>query len=188
MVLLKMSKTDKAMFVYFFGMHAKPSLWGLSKTCLSQHTIQYPNQMNIKPQSKAIKREQLKSSQFEGYFHSTMLMQVLRKGFLSVKKNKERGGRGFPPVACNFFSFSLCFLFSSSSFMMNEAKAATPPPPPPDSILNLPNVKPSYFHKKEWNFTQKPEMRFLVQQILDLLKSRSDLQYGPKLHPPSRPL
>lgn len=98
-----------------------------------------------------------------------MLMQVLRKGFLSVKKNKERGGRGFPPVACNFLSFSLCFLFSSSSFMMNEAKAATPPPPPPppppDSILNLPNVKPSFFHKKEWNFTQKPEMRFPVSLI-----------------------
>lgn len=68
---------------------------------------------------------------FEGYFHSTMLMQVLRKGFLRVKKKRERAGLGFPPVACSFFSFSRCFLFSSSSFMMNEARAGTPP----ESIL-----------------------------------------------------
>lgn len=61
-----------------------------------------------------------------------MLMQFLRKGFLRVKKKRVRAGRGFPPVACSFFSFSRCFLFSSSSFMMNEARAGTPP----DSILD----------------------------------------------------
>lgn len=47
-----------------------------------------------------------------------MLMQALRKGFLRVKKKRDLVGRGLPPVACSFFSFSFCFLFSSSSFMM----------------------------------------------------------------------
>lgn len=63
-----------------------------------------------------------------------MLMQALRKGFLSVKKKRDLAGRGLPPVAWSFFSFSLCFLFNSSSFMMTGLAASalvailTPPP------------------------------------------------------------
>lgn len=63
-----------------------------------------------------------------------MLMQALRKGFLRVKRKRDLAGRGLPPVACSFFSFSLCFLFSSSSFMMTGLAASalaailTPPP------------------------------------------------------------
>lgn len=53
-----------------------------------------------------------------GYFHSTMVRQALRKGFLKVKKSRERAGLGLPPVAISFFSFSFCFLFSVSSSMM----------------------------------------------------------------------
>lgn len=49
-----------------------------------------------------------------------MLMQALRNGFFRVKKKRDLAGRGLPPVACSFLSFSLCFLFSSSSFMMND--------------------------------------------------------------------
>lgn len=60
----------------------------------------------------------------KGYFHSTMLMQAFLKGFVRVKKKRDRAGRGLPPVACIFFNFSLCFLFSSSSFMMNDVNAA----------------------------------------------------------------
>lgn len=60
----------------------------------------------------------------KGYFHSTMLMQALRKGFLSVKRKRDLAGLGLPPVACSFFSFSLCFLFSSSSFMMTGLAAS----------------------------------------------------------------
>lgn len=60
----------------------------------------------------------------KGYFHSTMLMQALRKGFFSVKKKSDLAGRGFPPVAWSFFSFSFCFLFSSSSFMMTGLAAS----------------------------------------------------------------
>lgn len=60
----------------------------------------------------------------KGYFHSTMLMQALRKGFLRVKRKRDLAGRGLPPVACSFFSFSLCFLFSSSSFMMTGLAAS----------------------------------------------------------------
>ncbi len=61
---------------------------------------------------------------YKGYFHSTMLMQALRKGFLRVKRKRDLAGRGLPPVACSFFSFSLCFLFSSSSFMMTGLAAS----------------------------------------------------------------
>lgn len=63
-----------------------------------------------------------------------MLMQALRKGFLRVKKKRDLAGRGLPPVAWSFFSFSLCFLFNSSSFMMTGFAASalvailTPPP------------------------------------------------------------
>lgn len=63
-----------------------------------------------------------------------MLMQALRKGFLRVKKKRDLAGRGLPPVACSFFSFSFCFLFNSSSFMMTSFVASaldaisTPPP------------------------------------------------------------
>lgn len=53
-----------------------------------------------------------------------MLMQALRKGFLRVKRKRDLAGRGLPPVACSFFSFSLCFLFSSSSFMMTGLAAS----------------------------------------------------------------
>lgn len=56
--------------------------------------------------------------QVSGYFHSTILRQALRKGFLNVKKRRERAGLGLPPVAISFFSFSFCFLFSVSSSMM----------------------------------------------------------------------
>lgn len=63
-----------------------------------------------------------------------MLMQALRKGFLRVKKKRDLAGRGLPPVACSFFSFSLCFLFNSSSFMMTgfaaSALVAISKPPP----------------------------------------------------------
>lgn len=82
-----------------------------------------------------VKRGLTKSRKLgKGYFHSTMLMQALRKGFLRVKKKRDRAGRGLPPVACSFFSFSLCFLFSSSSFMTTGFAASalvailTPPP------------------------------------------------------------
>lgn len=60
----------------------------------------------------------------KGYFHSTMLMQALRKGFLRLSRKRDLAGRGFPPVACSFLSFSLCFLFSSSSFMMTGLAAS----------------------------------------------------------------
>lgn len=58
--------------------------------------------------------------QVSGYFHSTILRQALRKGFLNVKKRRERAGLGLPPVAISFFSFSFCFLFSVSSSMMQD--------------------------------------------------------------------
>lgn len=53
-----------------------------------------------------------------------MLVQALRKGFLRPKRKRVLAGRGLPPVACNFFSFSFCFLFSSSSFMMTSLSSA----------------------------------------------------------------
>ena len=42
----------------------------------------------------------------------------MRKGFFKPKRKRVLVGRGLPPVACSFFSFSRCFLFSSSSFMI----------------------------------------------------------------------
>lgn len=92
-----------------------------SSVCFSSIINSHSQLMCISPFHKKATYE------CKGYFHSTMLVQALRKGFLRVKKKSERAGRGFPPVACIFFSFSRCFLFSSSSFMMNEARAGTPP-------------------------------------------------------------
>ena len=77
-----------------------------------------------------------KADRCEGYFHSTMLMQALRKGFFSVKRKRERAGRGLPPVAASFFSFSFCFLFSSSSFKTRAAGAL-----PPSMLADVPAPK-----------------------------------------------
>lgn len=71
-----------------------------------------------------------------------MLMQALRNGFLRVKRKSDLAGRGLPPVACNFFSFSLCFLFSSSSFMMTGLAASAL-----DAILMSPPESKSQFWK-----------------------------------------
>lgn len=36
----------------------------------------------------------------KGYFHSTMLMQALRMGFLSVRQSRARGGLVAVVVVC----------------------------------------------------------------------------------------
>ena len=36
----------------------------------------------------------------KGYFHSTMLMQALRIGFLSERQKRARGGRGLADTGC----------------------------------------------------------------------------------------
>ena len=52
-------------------------------------------------------------------------MLARRMGFFRLRKKSERRGRGFPPVAINFFSFSFCLRFRVSSSMMQDVSGGS---------------------------------------------------------------